>query len=118
MTAGLEDLVQRYPEPIRDLTQRLDAFLLASFPDLRATTQFGWGTINYRHPRAGFLCAIYPRADHVSLILQQGRLLSSPLLKGSDENLKQVRYVPLTPGGEFPEDDIAILLVEAIALKA
>lgn len=118
MVDGLDDLVQRYPEPIRELTLRLDAFLVASFPDLRAVTRFGWGTVNYTHPNAGFLCAIYPRPDHVSLIIQQGRLLSSPLLKGDGENLKQVRYIPLTPEGEFPEDEMAILLVEAIALKA
>jgi hypothetical protein len=118
MVAGLDQFLERYPPTIVELTRRLTGFLDASFPQMSATVRQGWGTVNYKHSRAGFVCAVYPTRDHVSLILQQGRMLASPLLKGDGENLKQVRYIPLMPGGEFPEDEMAILLVEAIALKA
>ena len=53
--------------------------------------------------------------DHVSLVFEHGRLLSSPLLEGDG---KQVRFIRFVPGVEIPEDEIAILLAEAIALKA
>jgi len=118
MPTGLDQFLERYPPGIGELTHKLTGFLASSFPDMTGKVQQGWGSINYKHPRAGFVCAVFPSRDHVSLILQQGRLLSSPLLKGDGENLKQVRYIPLTPGGEFPEDEMAILIVEAIALKA
>ena len=48
-------------------------------------------------------------------IFEHGRQLSSPLLEGDGT---QVRYIKLIPGNDIPEDDIAILLSEAIALKA
>ncbi len=53
--------------------------------------------------------------DHVSLVFEHGRQLSSPLLQGDG---KQVRFIRLEPGTDIPEDEIAILLAEAIALKA
>ncbi len=49
-------------------------------------------------------------------MFEQGRLLSSPLLKG-DQELKQVRWVEMAPGRDIPVDEIAILIAEAIALR-
>ena len=96
------------------MANRLALTLLNLRPDLEAKARLGWGSVNYRHPQAGFLCAIFPMQDHVSLVFENGRLLSSPLLEG---NGKQVRFIRFAPGADIPEDDIAILLAEAIALK-
>jgi hypothetical protein len=79
--------------------------------------KLGWNTVNFHHPQAGFVIAVYPSGDHVSVIFRHGRLLSSPLLVG-DDKVKQVRWIPLRPGEAIPEDEIGILLVEAIALRA
>jgi len=115
MVADLLNIVRSFPEPVQQLTSKLALTLLAVRPDLEGKARLGWGSVNYRHPVAGFVCAIFPMEDHVSLVFEHGRQLSSPLLEGDG---KQVRYIKLIPGHDIPEDDIAILLSEAIALKA
>ncbi len=115
MVADLLHIVRSFPEPIQQLTSKLALTLLSVRPDLEAKARLGWGSVNYRHPAAGFICAIFPMEDHVSLVFEHGRQLSSPLLEGDG---KQVRFIKLVPGKVIPEDDIAILLAEAIALKA
>ncbi len=115
MVADLMQIVRPFSEPIGEMASRLALTLLTLRPDLDAKARLGWGSVNYRHPRAGFVCAIFPMEDHVSLVFEHGRLLSSPLLEGDG---KQVRYIRFAPGDPIPEDEIAILLAEAIALKS
>jgi hypothetical protein len=115
MVADLQHIVRPLPAPIGEFASRLALTLLNVRPDLEAKARLGWGSVNYRHPRAGFVCAIFPMEDHVSLVFENGRQLSSPLLEGDG---KQVRFIRFSPGDNIPEDDIAILLAEAIALKA
>lgn len=115
VVADLLQILRPFPEPIATLASDLALTLLSVRPDLEGKARLGWGSVNYRHPQAGFVCAIFPMDDHVSLVFEHGRQLSSPLLKGDG---KQVRYIRFEPGVEIPEDEIAILLAEAIALKA
>ena len=115
LVADILNIVRSFPEPVQQLTSKLALTLLAVRPDLEGKARLGWGSVNYRHPVAGFVCAIFPMEDHVSLVFEHGRQLSSPLLEGDG---KQVRFIKLVPGADIPEDEIAILLVEAIALKA
>lgn len=115
VVADLLQIVRSFPQPVADLTQTLALTILSVRPDLEGKARLGWGSVNYRHPKAGFVCAIFPMEDHVSLVFEHGRLLSSSLLEGDG---KQVRYIRFEPGAEIPEDEIAILLAEAIALKA
>ena len=115
VVADLLQIVRQFPEPIAMLASDLALTLLSIRPDIEGKARLGWGSVNYRHPKAGFVCAIFPMEDHVSLVFEHGRLLSSPLLEGDG---KQVRYIRFEPGAEIPEDEIAILLAEAIALKA
>ena len=113
----LSDLLARFEAPIADMARRLVDVLADIGPDLAPAVKMGWGSVNYRHPRAGFICAVFPNAEHVSLVFEQGRLLSSPLLKGNDKT-RQVRWIELRPGDDIPVDEIAILIAEAIALRA
>ena len=115
MVADLIQITRSLPQPIADMASRLALTLLSVRPDLEAKARLGWGSVNYRHPRAGFVCAIFPMEDHVSLVFEHGRQLSSPLLEGDG---KQVRFIRFAPDAEIPEDELAILLAEAIALKA
>ena len=84
-------------------------------PDLAPRVRLGWGSVNFRHPQAGFVCAVFPMPDHVSLVFEHGRQLDSALLQGEG---KQVRFIPFRPGDAVPRDELAILLAEAIALRA
>jgi hypothetical protein len=109
----LDTLLARFPEDIAATTRDLLAWLEAERPDLTARVRLGWGSVNYHHPRAGFVIAVFPNRSHVSLIFQNGRLLDSPLLVGET---KQVRWIEIRPGEALPADEIGLLLVEAIAL--
>lgn len=116
MSDEIARLLDGSPEPIARLTRDLVACLISAQPSLVQTVRFGWRSINFRHPRAKHLCAVFPLKDEVRLYFEHGRLLSNEagLLVG---NGKQVRAVILKPGAPIPDDAIALLLVEAIALK-
>ena len=116
---GLDALLARHDPAITALARRLVDTIVEIRPDLTPRVQPGWGSVNFRHPRAGFVCAVFPQAreQNVCLVFEQGRLLSSPLLVDNGK-VKQVRWIPLAPGTEIPVDEIAILLAEAIALRA
>lgn len=113
----LYTLLNHRPPAIAELAQRLIDLIAAQRPEMTARVQLGWNTVNFKHPVAGFVVVVYPSREHVAVIYQQGRLLSSPLLV-DDGKVKQVRWIPIKPGDEIPEDEIGILMAEAIALRA
>ena len=113
----IDTLLARYDKPIAALARQVIATVADIRPDFAAKVAFGWHTVNFRHPRYKFICAVYPSRDHVSLIFQDGRLLDSPLLR-DDGKVVKVRWIPFRPGDDIPVDDIAILLAEAIALRS
>jgi hypothetical protein len=116
-SSDLDALLVRFEPPIADLTRRLVAMLHEIGPALTAAVKFGWGSVNFRHPRAGHLMALFPQQDNVLLIFEHGRLLDSPLLTDNGK-VTQVRWIPFSADDLIPVDDIAILLSEAIALRS
>jgi len=114
--ADIETLIARRAPEVRTLARDLVRLVQAMRPDFRTRVAFGWNTVNFHHA-SGFICAVYPASDHVSLIFQDGRLLDSPLLK-DDGKVKRVRWIPFRPGEELPVDDIGILMAEAVALRS
>jgi hypothetical protein len=113
----LDRLLERHEPPIGALIQDLMGVLHDVRPDLKPAVKLGWGSVNYTHAKAGYVCAVFPTRTHVALVFENGRLLDSPLLV-DDGKVRRVRWIPLAPGDELPIDDIAILIAEAIALKA
>src|SRR5688572_28583797 len=115
--AELDSLLARRDRPIAILARQLVDLLRELRPDLTPAVQLGWGSINFRLKKAGHLCAVFPQTNYVLLVFEHGKLLDSPLLVDNGK-VTRVRWIPLDPGDELPVDDIAILLAEAIALKA
>lgn len=112
----IEGFLASFQPPIGEMAGRLLAALRRLRPDLRPHVRLGWGSVNFRHPKAGFVCAVFPMADHVSLVFEHGRQLGNEggLLQG---NGKQVRFIPFRPGDPVPEAELGLLLAEAVALK-
>ena len=110
-------LIAPLPAPVAELTARLVA-LVAAHPGLSGKVMGGWKSVNFRHARAGHVCAVFPQVDRVSLYFEHGRLLEhgDGLLAGDE--LKKGRYLRLVPGDDIPVDHIGILISEAIALFA
>lgn len=117
LDAEIESFLASFRPPIGEMAGRLIEALRRLRPDLVPRVRLGWGSVNFRHSKAGFVCAVFPMADHVSLVFEHGRLLSneSGLLQGQG---KQVRFIPFRPGQEIPEEALGMLLAEAVALKA
>jgi hypothetical protein len=111
----LDTLLARTDPAVADTVRELAGLVDTIAPDLQPQVRLGWGSVNYRHAGAGFVCAIFPMKDHVSLIFEHGRQLDSPLLQGYG---KQVRFVRVELGTLPDHDALAILVAEAIALKA
>lgn len=113
----LDALVEGFPPSVVALTRDLIAMLLRIRPDFVARVRSGWRSVNFRHPRAGFVCGVFPSPGSVALVFEHGRLLSDAngLLQGDGSRM---RYIPLVPGDVLPETEIALLIAEAIALKA
>jgi hypothetical protein len=112
----IETLLARREPKIAKLAAQVIA-LVRERSDLAGKVRFGWGSVNFRHPKAGFVCAVFPMADHVDLIFERGRELDSPLLVDNGK-VKQVRWIEFRPGKRLPRDEIGILLAEAIALRS
>jgi hypothetical protein len=119
MTFSEEDfsaIVHALPTPIIELARSVVGMVSRVRPDLYPEVKRGWKSVNFRHGKAGFVCAVFPYVDRVALVFERGRLLSNDagLLTGAGS---QVRFIPFRPGDDLPEDEIAILLAEAIALR-
>lgn len=113
----IDGFLSGFQPPIREMAGRLIAAIRSLRPDLVPHVRLGWGSVNFRHSRAGFICAVFPMAGHVSLVFEHGRQLSngSGLLQGDG---RQVRFIPFRPGDDIPEAALGVLLAEAIALRS
>jgi hypothetical protein len=111
----LDDLLAPLPGDTAALARRLVA-LVAAHPGLSGEVKTGWKSINFRHARAGHVCAVFPHLDRVSLYFEQGRLLDNGHGLFQGEGLKKGRFIRILPGAEIPIDIIGILIAEAIAL--
>jgi hypothetical protein len=114
--AELESFLASFQHPIGETAAQLVATLRRLRPELVPRVRLGWRSVNFRHPAAGFVCAVFPMPEHVSLVFEHGRLLSneSGLLEGEG---KQIRFVRIAPGRPVPEEALGLLLAEAIALR-
>jgi hypothetical protein len=59
----------------------------------------GWHSINYRDPDAGFVCALFPMADHVQLVFERGAALPDPYRRLTGTG-RQVRALEFTTGSD------------------
>jgi hypothetical protein len=91
--------------------------LLRAHPDLTERARTGWHSLNYAHPDAGFVCALFPYADRVDLVFEHGALLPDPggLLSGTT---RQVRTLRVPASGAVDEGAVVELLDAAVELGA
>jgi hypothetical protein len=116
-STDLDQLLLGLPWEIEELCRHI-VDILGSNPSLSRSVKMGWKSVNFRHARAGHVCAVFPHSDRVSIYFEHGRLLEDPdaLLMG--DRLKKGRFLRLYPGQPVPEAAIALLVAEAIALRA
>jgi hypothetical protein len=65
-------------EPQFEMTVWTRGVLLAAEPDLAERIYRGWDGIGFHHPDAGYVCALFPRADGLLLWFEHGGALEDP----------------------------------------
>jgi len=89
-----EFLVESHPG-LADLALWVREVVLAGEPDLTERVYLGWDGIGFRHPDAGYVCAIYPREQEqeVRLLFEHGVRLNDPerLLEGAGTQTRFIR---------------------------
>jgi hypothetical protein len=110
-------LLADHPDAVVRTAQRLREVLLDAHPDLTERARPGWHSVNYAHPEAGFVCALFPYADRVDLVFERGALLPDPDGRLTGDT-KQVRTLRLAAGAEPVADVVVELLDSAVEVGA
>jgi hypothetical protein len=101
--AGLTQILAEHTPPVAALVRRLRAAALAALPDLTERPLPGWRALALRHPDAGHLAAIFPRAADVVTYFEWGAFLPDPhrLFEGDG---RRTRMIVFRPGASVPTD--------------
>ena len=91
----------------------LRELVLGALPDAAERVYRGWHGFGYHHPEAGYVCAVFPRAEEALLAFERGVLLPDPhgLLVGDG---RTVRWVPVRTPGDPPAERLVELLDAAV----
>lgn len=103
------ELLLDHDDHVVATAQWLRELVTATVPDAVERVYRGWHGFGYRHPVAGYFCAVFPRAETVQLSFEHGARLQDPhgLLTGSGS---QVRYVDVGAPGDPPADLLGRLI--------
>ena len=97
------------------ISEELRKLIREALPEATESGHPTWHSIGYRHPKAGYVCGIFPHKDSVDLVFEFGILLPDPhqVLWGDG---KQTRYIPITTIDELNVVAIKQLIVDALSL--
>ena len=77
----MTDDVLAFLRELEPRTWRLAAWrrerVRAADPDLAERVYRGWKGLGFRHPEAGYVCAVFPRTDWAVLLFEHGAALST-----------------------------------------
>ena len=106
-------LLAEHTDQVAAVAGWLREVVLGALPDASERVYRGWHGFGYHHPEAGYVCAVFPRADEVLLAFERGVLLDDPagLLEGDG---RTVRWVRVTTPGEPPADRLVQLIDAAV----
>ena len=85
-------------------------------PDLSERVYRGWRGIGFRHRDAGFVCAIYPKDEHVELLFEHGASIADPdgVLRGTGT---QTRVIEIAQADDALATTIERYVHQAIAQR-
>ena len=114
--SAIDELMSEWPSDVAELGQRVRGLLKTIAPDLIESPQYGWGSINFHHPQAGYVCGLFPKHTAVWLNFEWGVRIEDPLglLQGSG---KQCRHLVLPIGAPLPEVEIDDFMQQAVVLR-
>ncbi len=118
-TISPEQILEDHDPHIRQLAQRLRELIKGNIPEVVEKAYPGWRAIGYRHPKAGYICGIFPYSDKINLAFEHGASFFDPdhLLKSPPTSSKQVRYFEVRSEEDINEAIIADFLAQALFVK-
>jgi hypothetical protein len=91
----VDDFLRDSHPGLADLALWVREAVLAGDADLTERVYHGWDGIGFRHPDAGYVCAVYPREQEqeVRLLFEHGVRLDDPegLLEGAGTQTRFIR---------------------------
>jgi hypothetical protein len=115
-----ELFLDAYPEPMREIAERLRRIVRAAVPDSLERVRPGWRIIGYDVPlgrRSRYFAFVLPESRHVHLGFAYGALMTDAagLLEGAGVT-KRVRWVTFRPGDAIPARRLEPLVRQAAQL--
>jgi hypothetical protein len=115
-TIPVEALLEQFPEPHRELAERLRAVVLEAVPEATERVRAGWRIIGFdlaMGRRSAFFAWIFPELEHVHLGFPQGSFLDDrrAVLEGAGIT-KRARWLTYEPG-DVIDETVAVELVHA-----
>jgi len=112
-----EALLESYPEPMRDIAERLRAVVRRAVPDAIEAVRPGWRLIGYDIPagrRTAYFAYVAPEHRNVHLGFEYGVLMDDPagVLLGRGVT-RQVRWLTFLPGDPLDRAVLEALVREA-----
>ena len=110
-----ESILDDHTMEVRAIAEELRKLIRETLPESTESGHPTWHSIGYRHPRAGYVCGIFPHKDSVDLVFEFGILLpdAHQVLQGDG---KQTRYIPITNVDQINVVAIKQLIVDALSL--
>jgi len=110
-------LLESFPEPMREIAERLRSVVRRAVPDAVEAVRPGWRLIGYDVPagrRTAYFAYVAPEDGHVHLGFEQGVLMDDPagVLLGSGVT-RQVRWLTFRPGDALDPPLLDALVREA-----
>ena len=92
--AEVDGLLADCSDQVALTVRRLRRVLLEGRPDLVEKVRSGWRSLNYHDPVAGFVCAVFPQRDTVSLVFEHGARLPDPhgVLTGDGRRVRSMTF--------------------------
>lgn len=111
-----DDILRDHAPEVQSTAEALRELIHDTVEGMTERAYPGWHAIGFRHPKAGYVCGIFPMENVVRFVFEHGRQLSDPdsVLTGDG---KQVRYIDLRRPEDVPDEALRPLLLEAVALK-
>ena len=112
---AVEQLLDDHSDAVIATAQWLRTVVLDAQPLLVERARRGWHSVNYHHPDAGFVCAIFPTAERVQLVFEQGARLPDPEGRLSGAG-RRVRTLDFPAGSDLDAAVVAEFLDLAVEL--
>ena len=114
-----EQILKDHDPHIQHLAEKLRELIKKNIPEAVEKAYPGGHAIGYLHPKAGYICNIFPDSDKITLAFEHGASFYDPdhLLKNPPTSSKQVRYFEVRSEEDIKEALIADFLAQALFVK-